>query len=180
MCILVLRVQFVYWCFEVKYVNVLVLFYFVFFRPIFLSSPFSSLFFLYSRNSALVSQSRPFSLLPTTVLALEGIFIAKTSALSSLVDSHWIAPTHTIVATERCQQSIPFWYLVLRINLKFDRPGIRTPASRVPRAQRGNVYLVRTILFFQVHCCVLVQYLKSDLSVSTYSPGFYPYHEYCV
>ena len=88
MCILVLRVQFVYWCFEVKYVNVLVLFYFVFFRPIFLSSPFSSLFFLYSRNSALVSQSRPFSLLPTTVLALEGIFIAKTSALSSLVDSH--------------------------------------------------------------------------------------------
>ena len=53
-----------------------------------------------SRNSGRRSQSRRFYLLPTTVLALEGVFIATIIRPdSSLDDSHRVPPVPTLIAS---------------------------------------------------------------------------------
>ena len=81
-----------------------------------------------SRNPDPGPHSRLFSPLPATVRALH-FYREKISALSSLVDSRRIVPTHAI--NRLSQQLILFfmyWYFVfLLINSKFHHDGIRTP-----------------------------------------------------
>ena len=96
-----------------------------------------------SRNSDLGSRGRPFSSLPATLRALH-LYHDKTSALSSLVDSRRILPTHAIISaldSSSCQSRIRAPYVRRFEPMTLTISGVRG----YPLKHRGDLVSIYTI-----------------------------------